>query len=159
MRRALDLYYRFLKVALTALMFLLMIPVTLQIFSSYIGFIPRYIWTEEMARFCFIWVILVGSIVAVREGTHFSVDLFRPAKTKREQGLWNLFIDLMILLVGLVFIVWGWAFVKSSLLQESEMAEMPMVFIYAAWPLAGVSYVLFIAEKTLDNIKLVRSKD
>ncbi len=32
----------------------LVIPVTLQIFSRYTSCIPSYIWTEEMARFCLV---------------------------------------------------------------------------------------------------------
>ena len=159
MRKLLDYYYKFLKGVLTALMFLLLVPVSLQIFSSYIGFIPRYIWTEEMARFCFIWIILVGSIVAMKEGTHFTVDLFPSAKTKRGEGLRNLFVDFMIFLVAAVFLVWGHAFVKSSLYQHSEMADLPMVFIYIAWPVAGVSWILFLLERTVDNVKLLRSDD
>jgi len=159
MRLVLDYYHRLLKVALTILMFLLMIPVALQIFSSYVGFIPRYIWTEEMARFCFIWIIMVGSIIAVREGTHFTVDLLPQPATKRGQGLFNLFVDLNIFLVAMVFLTWGYTFLMSSLGQESEMAELPMAFIYMAWPLAGVSYVLFLAERTIDNLKLIRSAD
>lgn len=159
MRKILHYYHRFLQFALTTLMFLLMIPVSLQIFSSYIGFIPRYIWTEEMARFCFIWIILVGSIIAVREGTHFTVDLLPTAKTKKWEAIRNLFVDLNIVLTALVFVLWGHSFVLSSLLQTSEMAGMPMVFIYIAWPLAGASYILFVAERTVDNIKLMRSPD
>lgn len=158
MRRITEGYYRFLKVVLTILMFLLMVPVSLQIFSSYVGFIPRYIWTEEMARFCFIWIILVGSIIAVREGTHFTVDVLPEWSTKRAQALQSMFVDFVIFLVALVFLVWGHSFVASSLLQQSEMAEMPMVFIYIAWPIAGASWTLFLIEKTYDNIKKLRSE-
>ncbi len=157
MRRAIDYYYRFLKIVLTILMFLLMVPVTLQIFSSYLGFIPRYIWTEEMARFCFIWIILVGSMIAVRDGSHFTVDLLPPTVSKRTEAVRNLFVDFCIFATAVVFVLWGEHFVASSLRQTSEMADMPMVFIYIAWPLAGVSYILFLAEKTVDNVKLFRS--
>lgn len=168
MRRAIEYYYRFLKFALTILMFLLMIPVSLQIFSSYMGNIPfigpyvdipRYIWTEEMARFCFIWIILVGSMIAVRDGTHFTVDLLPPTVSKRTEAVRNLFVDLCIAISAVVFVLWGEHFVASSLQQTSEMADMPMVYIYIAWPLAGVSYLLFLAEKTVDNVKLWRSAD
>jgi TRAP-type C4-dicarboxylate transport system permease small subunit len=157
MRRAIDYYYRFLKLALTILMFLLMVPVSLQIFSSYIGFIPRYIWTEEMARFCFIWIILVGSMIAVRDGSHFTVDLLPATESKRTEAVRNLFVDLCIFISAVVFVLWGQHFVASSLQQTSEMADMPMVYIYIAWPLAGASYILFLAEKTVDNVKLWRS--
>ena len=44
-----------------------MIPVTLQIFSRYTALIPSYIWTEEMARFLFIWTVMVGAMIGVRE--------------------------------------------------------------------------------------------
>ncbi len=51
MKKLLNGYYRFLQIAMTLLMGLLIVPVTLQIFSRYTGLIPRYIWTEEVARF------------------------------------------------------------------------------------------------------------
>lgn len=157
MRRALNWYYRFLQVALATLMGLLLIPVTLQIIARYLGFIPRYIWTEEMARFCFIWVILVGSMLAVRDGTHFTVDLLPQPKTKRGEAMIRMFVDFWILLTALVFIIWGWPLVKFGLLQTSEMAELPMVYIYMAWPIAGITWILFLIEKYVDNIKLWRS--
>jgi TRAP-type transport system small permease protein len=159
MRKFLDGYYRFLKVLLTVAMGLLLIPVSLQIFARYIGFIPRYIWTEEMARFCFIWVILIGAMIAVRDATHFCVDVLPTAKTKRGEAIGRMFVDFFIFLVALVFIVWGWPLVKFGLMQTSEMAELPMVLIYMAWPLAGVTWILFLAEKLVDNIKLFRSAD
>ena len=143
---------------LALLMGLLMVPVSMQIFSRYVGFIPRYIWTEEIARFCFIWIILIGSMIAVREGSHFSVDLLPAAKTKRGEAIGRLFVDFVIFLVALIFIVWGWPLVQFGLMQESEIAELPMVTIYIAWPLAGVTWVLFLAENTIDNVKALRSK-
>ena len=158
MRKIVNGYYRFLKILLATLMGLLMIPVGLQIFARYIGLIPRYIWTEEMARFCFIWIILIGSMIAVRDGTHFTVDLLPQPKTKRGEALAKIFVDFIIFLVAMIFIVWGWPLVKFGLLQESEMAELPMVLIYAAWPIAGITWLVFLGEKLVDNIKLWRGE-
>ncbi len=159
MRKMINGYYRFLKILLASLMGLLMIPVALQIFARYIGLIPRYIWTEEMARFCFIWIILTGSMIAVRDGTHFSVDLLPQPKTNRGQAMAKILVDFFIFLVAMIFIIWGWPLVKFGLLQESEMAELPMVLIYSAWPIAGITWVIFLGEKLVDNIKLWRSKN
>jgi TRAP-type C4-dicarboxylate transport system permease small subunit len=158
MRKIIQGYYRFLQILLIVLMGLLMIPVGLQIFARYIGLIPRYIWTEEMARFSFIWIILIGSMIAVRDGTHFAVDLLPQPKTKKGEVLVNLFVDFMIFLVALIFIVWGWPLVKFGLMQTSEMAELPMVFIYSAWPIAGITLLLFLGEKLVDHVKLWRSE-
>ena len=159
MNKFLDGYYRLLQVLLTLLMGLLMVPVTMQIFSRYIGLIPRYIWTEEIARFCFIWIILIGGMIAVRDGSHFAVDLLPDPKTKRGEAVGRMFVDFIIFLVALIFIVWGWPLVQFGLLQSSEIAELPMITIYIAWPLAGVTWILFLGEKLVDNIKLFRGND
>ena len=75
MKKIIDGYFSFLQIVLTILMGILIIPVTMQIFSRYSDIIPRYIWTEELSRFCFIWIILVGAMIALRKNEHFSVDL------------------------------------------------------------------------------------
>ena len=56
-----------------------------------------------------------------------------------------------------IFVIWGWPLVEFGLLQTSEMAELPMVFIYMAWPLTGATWILFLAERVVDHIKLYRS--
>jgi TRAP-type C4-dicarboxylate transport system permease small subunit len=159
MKKILDAYYRALQILLATLMGLLIVPVSMQIFSRYIGLIPRYIWTEEIARFCFIWIILIGSMIAVRDGSHFAVDLLPPAKTKRGEAIGRLFVDFIMGLVGVIFIVWGWPLVKFGLLQTSEIAELPMVTIYIAWPIAGVTWLLFLGENAVENVKKFMERD
>ncbi len=159
MKKLLDGYYRLLQIVLTLLMGLLIVPVTMQILSRYTGLIPRFIWTEEIARFCFIWIILIGAMIAVRDGSHFAVDLLPHPKTRRGDAIGRIFVDFTMFLVALIFIVWGWPLVKFGLLQTSEIAELPMVTIYIAWPLAGVTWILFLGEKLVDNIRLFRSND
>ena len=157
MRNAIDIYYRFLKLLLTVMMAVLMVPVTLQIVARYIGIIPRYIWTEEMARFCFIWILLIGARIAVRDGSHFLVDRLPEPRTKRGTAIGRIFVDAIILVVAIIFVVWGWPLVQFGLLQQSEMAGLPMVLIYAAWPIAGVTWMLFLGERMVDHLKLFRS--
>ncbi len=157
MKKFLDGYFAFLKIVLTILMGVLIVPVTMQIFARYIDFIPRYIWTEELARFCFIWIILVGAMIALRENEHFTVDLLPVPKTNRGKAISLMFVDLMAFIMAMIFVAWGWPLVKFGLLQTSEMAELPMVFIYMAWPLTGITWILFLAERLIDHINLYRS--
>ncbi len=157
MKKFLDGYFVFLKFMLTTLMGVLIIPVTMQIFARYIDFIPRYIWTEELARFCFIWIILVGAMIALRENEHFTVDLLPVPKTNRGKAISLMIVDLMAFIMAVIFVAWGWPLVEFGLLQTSEMAELPMVLIYMAWPLTGVTWILFLAERLIDHIKLYRS--
>jgi len=156
MKLALDAYYRLLKFTLTVLMFALVVPVTMQIVSRYTGVIPRYIWTEEISRFCFVWIIMIGSMIAVRDGTHFDVDLLPHPDTPMKLGLSKLVVHLGMMSMAYIFIRFGYDFAKFGAQQESELAGVPMLTMYISFPLAGLSWLIFLVEKIIEDIKIMR---
>ena len=148
MRKLIEVYGRVLDVALIASVAVLIIPVSLQIFSRFTALIPSYIWTEEMARFFFIWMVMIGSMVGVRDGAHFDVDLW-PELKPRANALLRIFTSAFVLVFALIFIWYGIKFVQFGWSQNSELAELPMPYIFAAWPMAGLTWVLFLGERFL----------
>jgi TRAP-type C4-dicarboxylate transport system permease small subunit len=150
-------YYRFLRIVLTLLMGLLIIPVAMQILSRYTGIIPRYIWTEEIARFCFVWIILIGAMIAVRDGTHFDVDVLPHSMNVYVEFASRIFIHIAILSLALSFMWWGYDFGILGLRQHSEISGLPMITIYAGWPIAGATWTLFTLEKIWDEIQNLRN--
>lgn len=156
MRALLGGINRVLQWAVTGLFAVLLVPVSMQVLSRYTDLIPRYIWTEEVARFCFIWVIMLGAMIAVRDETHFNVDLFKPAKTRAGKGWSQLLVHFAMLAFALCFIWYGKVFAEEGLLQTSEIADLPMIAIYAAWPVSGLVWTLFLIEKMVDDIGLIR---
>ena len=131
------------------LMILLIIPVFLQVSSRLIYFIPRYIWTEEIARFAFVWIIMVGATIAVKEETHFRVDLF-PNLSPRKNVYMQWILLVLLLFFAIIFTIGGFNFAKFGAPQRSEIASLPMLSIYIAWPLAGLSWISFLTERMYD---------
>lgn len=156
MRGLLEGYYRLLKILLTVLMAALIVPVTMQILSRYTGLIPRYIWTEEIARFCFVWIILIGAMIAVRDGTHFDVDVLPHSSNPVVEFGFKLFVNTAILLMALSFLWWGYDFYILGSRQRSEIFGLPMWMIYVAWPLAGATWTLFIIERIYDDVQRMK---
>ena len=154
MRSFNALLYRALQALLTTLIAIMIIPVTLQIFSRFIDFIPRYIWTEEAARFCLIWLIMLGATIAVRDGTHFDVDVLPTPQTAKGKAISQMIVHGAIFLVALIFIGFGWRFALFGWEQSSEMTGINMLSIHAGWPLAGICWFLFLLEHFADDIKL-----
>ncbi len=144
-----------LKWLLVASVAILIVPVMLQIFSRYVGFIPRYIWTEELARFCFIWMIMIGAMIAVREGTHFDVDVMPPLPPKANAIL-RILTHFAMLVFAVVFLYFGYQFTLFGADQTSELAELPMWLIFIAWPLAGAFWLLFLLEKFAEDFRMLR---
>lgn len=149
MTRLLDGIHLLLKIVLGLLVGGLLVPVTMQILSRYTGIIPRFIWTEEIARFCFIWMVMVGAMCAVRDSTHFDLDLLPSSSNRRIDVARRLFVHVMVFLVAAIFIWYGWQFLAFGRYQTSEIAELPMNWIFAAWPVMGVVTVLFLVEKVV----------
>jgi TRAP-type transport system small permease protein len=157
MSKLINALYRFLQVLLTLLMAALVVPVAMQVLSRYTPFVPRYIWTEEIARFCFVWVIMIGAMIAVREGTHFDVDVLPKIESPRAQGLLRLFVHFAIAVFAVSFVWWGWSFAELGARQISEIAGLPMLSIYIAWPLSGIVWLLFLAEHVWKDLRMLAS--
>jgi TRAP-type C4-dicarboxylate transport system permease small subunit len=156
LRRASFLYSRFLDVLLVATVAILLLPVSLQIFARFTTLLPRYIWTEEMSRFRLVWMIMIGAMLAVREGTHFTVDLF-PSLTGRKRAALDILSGVFVLIFAMVFVVYGWEFTDNAWFRISELAELPLWTIHMAWPIAGVTWLVFQAERMWDDIQVLRT--
>ena len=147
-------YYRLLNWLLVATVAILIIPVSLQIFSRYTALIPSYIWTEEMARFFFIWMIMIGSMVGIRDSAHFDVDLW-PELKPRANALLRLIAHVFVLVMALVFLWYGIKFVQFGWSQTSELADLPMAWIFVAWPVTGATWLLFGFERLRSDVRIL----
>src|SRR5438128_12675211 len=156
-RRFTHFYAELLSWLLVASVAILVVPVSLQFISRYTALIPSYIWTEELSRFLFIWMIMLGAMIGIKEGTHFEVDVW-PELGRRGNAMLKIVSNLFVLIFALVFVYWGIKFAEFGWYQESELAELPMPFIFIAWPLAGVTWLIFLGEIFLDNIRILAEK-
>jgi TRAP-type C4-dicarboxylate transport system permease small subunit len=105
-----------------------------------------------MARFLFIWMIMIGAMLGIREGTHFEVDLW-PQMSRRAEAALNLVVGVAVLALGLVFVWAGIEFTRFAWNRISELAELPLWLIHVAWPLTGASWLVFQGEKMVDNYR------
>ena len=148
-------YCRLLNVLLVVSVGALLLPVTLQMISRLTGLIPAWIWTEEMARFLFIWMVMLGAMIGVREGTHFEVDVWPEMKPRANAAL-GLVSMIFVLITALIFVYYGVKFVQFGWNQTSELADLPMAWIFVAWPLTGATWLLFGIPRLLADIRILR---
>ena len=156
-RRFTAAYARLLTVALAMSVAILVIPVTLQIISRYTDLIPAYIWTEEMARFMFIWTIMIGAMIGVRESTHFEVDVW-PQMGARAEAVARLLGRLGVLAAACVFVFAGLEFTRFAWKRTSELADLPLWWIHVAWPVTGFTWIVFLGEQVAADLKIISGR-
>ena len=153
-RRFTAAYATLLSWLLAVSVAILVIPVSLQIFSRYTALIPSYIWTEEMARFLFIWTIMIGAMIGVRESTHFEVDVL-PQLSRRGEAFARLLGRLGVLATAIIFVTAGIQFTKFAWNRTSELADLPLWLIHVAWPVTGLTWIVFLGQQFVDDIKII----
>lgn len=140
---ALEKLCRILRFLVGFLMMALAIPVGMQVISRYVGIIPNYLWTEELATFIFVWVVMLGSMIAVWEGTHFDVRVLPDATSPLGAMLQSGIVLVMVTVFALLFAWYGIEYAKFGYIQNSVMMRANLAITYVSVPIAGVIWTLF----------------
>ncbi|MDF3920398.1 TRAP transporter small permease [Salinicola salarius] len=132
------------------LLFLLasfIVLIVYQIVSRNLGFLPRLYWTEEMSRFAFQWMIMLGTAIGVLHADHFVLEAF--PRGSRPDRVTRVIRDVACLIVGLIFVVFGQAFALSGFNRIASASQLPMVVTYSTFLVSGVLIVLFSLQRLL----------
>ncbi len=157
-RRFTAAYARLLSHLVVISVGVLVVPVMLQIVSRYTELIPSYIWTEEMARFLFLWTVMIGTMLGVRDSAHFDVDLLPPLGL-RGDAFMRIVAKLGVLGIAIVFVIGGIEFTRFAWNRTSELAELPLWLIHVAWPIAGASWIIFLGEQFADDLRILAGRN
>ena len=128
-----------------ALLAALMLGMVMMVFGNVVlryGFNSGIVFSEEMSRFCLIWMIMIGAVLAQKENSHFIVDVF-PVLSPRATAMMELLTSVFVLIFSGVFVWWGIDFVEFAWFRTSELADIPLWWIHLPWPVLGVSWVIF----------------
>ena len=62
-------------------------------------------------------------------------------------------------LMALVFAWYGYQFAQFGYIQNSELSGINMLSIYISFPLAGISWLLFLADSIASDCRLIASAE
>jgi TRAP-type C4-dicarboxylate transport system permease small subunit len=125
-----------LEAACMLLLAAISVDLLLGIFSRYV-MQRTFVWYDEIARACFMWLVFLGAAVAVKRGAHFGLHMFVemfPPHLKRAA----LALTPLTVLVFSCALVWlGWDLMRHGATQTTAVMGMPVSWIYAAMPVGA----------------------
>ncbi len=135
--RLLDAGLARAEAALLGLLVLAMTGVTLaQVVARY-AFGAPLIWSEEAARYLFVWVSMIGAALAARQGGHYALTALverLPATAQRAAGIVAFAVSIGFLLVLLIT---GVNETMQAHLQDAATLPFRMSLPYAALPVGA----------------------
>ncbi|WP_300002526.1 TRAP transporter small permease [uncultured Cedecea sp.] len=137
----------------------LVLSVAWQVFSRYVLNNPST-FTDEMSRFLFIWVGLMGAAYTMGQKRHLAIDLLPMALEKSPLKLNNLNIIINLLSISFAFIImiYGGGNLMLNTLETGQISPVlgiEMGLVYAAIPLSGLFMAVYIIR---DLIELVAKR-
>ena len=141
------------EILTTVLMFVLVGLGFFQVLNRFILHIPAA-WTEEMARYNFVWLSLFGSVLALKSDRHLSVDLFvQSIKSQKTQGWIKIIVALLVMTFSLILTWSGYHYTVSNWTNHCEFGAFPLALIYAAVPVAGFLLLLVSFEQLARSVR------
>ena len=156
-KRRLESLCTALRIIIAVLMGALIIPVAMQVIARYTGIIPVYLWTEELATFIFVWIVMIGSVLAVWDGTHFDVQVIPESSNPLVLLIQKSIVLLLVGLFGVLFAWYGVDYAKFGHIQHSVMMNANLLVTHITIPLAGFLWAVFSFYRFTEALETYRS--
>ena len=127
--------------ALALIMSVMLVVVAAQVWYRFVLNDPLA-WSEELARYLFVWISFLGSAVGVRLNVHLGIDIIEKFLTPRDRKIVGVMVNLLIQIFLVIVIVWGIKILSVVKFQSSASMGIPMFYPYLAVPV-GSAMMLF----------------
>ncbi len=121
---------------LIAIIVVMTVAVFLQVVYRYVLTQPLQ-WSEELARYLFVWLSILGATLALQKKGHFGLDIFYRMLPEKVRRFMRFPIHLLMGMVIFVILFQGIILVQKTALQESPAMGISMSWAYASLPVGG----------------------
>lgn len=106
-------------------------------------------FTEELARFCLIWLTILGAAYMVGLKGHIAMDLMYQKVSEENRRKMMTFVYIIVALFALIVLLIGGGnlvYISLRLGQVSSALGIPLGVVYGIVPVSGALMLVYIAH-------------
>jgi len=121
--------------------------------ALFIQVVNRYLfgisWAfiQFLVPFCFLWMCMIGTALAVRRNEHFEVDLLANYLGPKARFVQAALMSILVFFGGGVIVWTSLGFVDLGFLKRDPSTGIKMVYIYSSLLVGGALICLLSLEK------------
>jgi len=142
MTKAIDLFFKLLELLVVVLLVTMVVMVFGNVVLRY-GFNSGITVSDEMSRYCFIWLTYIGAMIAMREKGHLGVDTLVSRLSVTSKKVCLFLSESLMLLCNLLFVLGTWKMHDLQVTNVSPVVGISMIWIYGVGYVVGVVMALF----------------
>ena len=148
----LDVIEKIERLFLAVAMVVMIADMTYQVILRYV-FSNSNAWSEELARYLFIFEVMIAAAIAIRKNSHLQIDVLINCFKPRTKTLFTL-VSTLVGMAFLVFLlVYSIGLVKTGGANISVGLNIPMSVPYASIPIGTVLMLLTSVEVVLKSVE------
>jgi TRAP-type C4-dicarboxylate transport system permease small subunit len=141
-----------IDVCLVIFISIMFVSVCLQVFFRYVLEKPLS-WSEELARFAFVWLSFIGAAMALGKRLHFGIDYLVNKFPPRFGAALEFGTSCLVLIFVVVLMVQGYQTTLSAKLFRSAGLNLRMDAVFAAIPIAGIIMAYYVIQQIMDVVR------
>ena len=125
--------------------------VTSEVVLRYV-FKHSLIFTEELSRYLMVWIVFLGSALAIRDKAHIRINILTKRLNPAQRKVADLLAYGLVLFFLLVVAIEGFRILPSQLQQMCTTFDLSLFYFYLAIPagcLLMMIYLLPVIRETL----------
>ncbi|KEY57153.1 TRAP transporter small permease [Serratia sp. DD3] len=156
MNKLTNIMNKVLSLFCISLSSVLVLSVSWQVFSRYVLNNPST-FTDEISRFLFIWVGLMGAAYTLGQKRHLAIDLL-PMKLEhspRKHNQLSIVINIFSAAFAFIIMIYGGGNLMLKTIATGQISPalgIEMGLVYAAIPLSGLFMVMYIIRDLVELI-------
>lgn len=152
MQKISDVTNKMSKILLTNLVGVMSLVLIIQVICrTFFGF--SIFWSEELARYCLVWITFIGASIALKNVELANLDILVEKISKNFRWIALLIIEGLVLCFIILAIIYGFkqTFSTGSLSQVSPAMQLPMWVVNISVPI-GFGVMLIHTLTSLMNL-------
>jgi TRAP-type transport system small permease protein len=112
-------------------------------------------WYEEISRFLLIWIVFLGSVIALIKGDHLGIDILVLAVPPRAKRFLVVLSDILVLAALAIMFQGAWVMALDSLDSGWVASSVPIPYgwVYMVGPVSAALMFLLMLVKTFEHIR------
>jgi TRAP-type C4-dicarboxylate transport system permease small subunit len=137
MNKAIDLFFKLLEFLVVACLVAMVVMVFGNVVLRY-GFNSGITVSDEMSRYCFIWLTYIGAMIAMRDREHLGVDTLVKHLPRAGKKACLFLSEALMLFTNVLFFVGTWKMHELQVTNVSPVVGISMIWVY------GIGYVVAV---------------
>ena len=118
-------------------------------------FFEPLVWSEELARYVFIWVCFLGWVISTQKKSHIRISFVTDRAGPRLKLCLGVFADLAVLVFAAIFVFKGAKLVANNADIETVTLFFGFWLVYLVVPLSALAAIVIVG---CDLFALVRGE-